>query len=109
MDMRKLWVHDTGFFSSERSPELQIADICAQILLRHHSNAGADKAYMQLRRRIVGIDGTEINMVHVDERSLHKDDPRNHTAVFDIEEYKRRADAIRAAKAPDRADKGPTE
>jgi hypothetical protein len=109
LNLNKLYVNDTGFFSSERSPGLQIADICAQILLRHHRNAGADKAYMQLRRRIVGRGGTEINMVHLDERSLHRDDPRNHAAVFDIEEYKRRADAIRGAKASDRADEGPTE
>jgi Protein of unknown function (DUF3800) len=98
-NLRKLYLNDTGFFSSERSPGLQIADICAHILYRHHRNAGADKAYTQLKRRIVCRRGAEINILHVDESSLHKDDPRNHVGVFDIEEYKKQADAIRAAKA----------
>jgi hypothetical protein len=41
-------------------------------------------------------------MLHVNESSLHKDDPRNHVALFDINEYKKQADAIRAAKAKQR-------
>lgn len=97
-DLLKLYTQDTGFFSSERSPGLQIADICSHILYRHHRNSEVGDAYLQLRRRIVGRDGAEINILHVNESSLHKDDPRNHVGIFDIEEYKRRADSARAAQ-----------
>jgi hypothetical protein len=98
VDLRKLFINDTGFFRSERSLGLQIADICAHIIYRHHRNTGAGNAYTHLRRRIVGRGGAEIDLVHVNESSLHKDDPRNHAGVFDIEDYKRRADAVRSFK-----------
>ena len=101
-DLRRLYVNDTGFFNSAGSPGLQIADICAHIPLRHHRDLGGESAYRLLRRRIVCREGAEIDLIHVDESSLHKDDPRRHVGVFDVEEYKRRADLSRAAKQIER-------
>jgi hypothetical protein len=100
LDLNHLFVRNTGFFRSEKIEGLQIADICAHILFRYHRGNGGDDAYGRIRARIVGRDGVEIKLMHVDESSLHKDDPRNHAGVLDIEEYKAKADSIRNRAEP---------
>lgn len=95
LDLNHLFVRNTGFFRSEKLEGLQIADICAHILFRYHRGSGGKEAYSRLRPKIVGRGGVEIKIIHVDESSLHKDDPRNHAWIFDIEESKARADSIR--------------
>ena len=98
LDLRRLFVENTGFFRSDKVLGLQIADTCAHALYRYHRGNGAAEAYERLRRRIVCRGGGEINMLLLNENSLHKDDPKDHAGIFDIEEYKRRADRIRAEK-----------
>jgi hypothetical protein len=95
LDLRLLFVQKMGFFRSEKSPGLQIADICAHTMYRYHRGNGGQDAYQRLRPRIVCREGAEINMLHLNETSLHKDDPKNHVGIFDVEEYKRRADELR--------------
>jgi hypothetical protein len=96
LDLNRLFVKNTGFFRSEKIQGLQIADICAHTLYRYYRGNGVSEAYRRMRPRIVGRGGAEINMLLVNENSLHKDDPKNHAGIFDIEEYKRRADVIRS-------------
>lgn len=36
-----------------------------------------------------------MGLTHVSEESLHKDDPRLHAGVLDVEELKRQSDALR--------------
>jgi Protein of unknown function (DUF3800) len=100
LDLNRLFVRNTGFFRSEKFEGLQIADICAHTFFRHHRGNGGGEAYSKLRPRIVGRDGAEINIIHVNESSLHTDDPRNRAGLFDIEEYKRRADELRPDHRP---------
>ncbi len=97
LNLNRLFVRDTGFFRSDKSLGLQIADICAHTIYRHYRHGGGERAYKQLLRRIVCRGGGHINMIIVNENSLHKDDPRNHAGVFDLKEYEQRADALRAA------------
>jgi hypothetical protein len=96
LNLNHLFVRNTGFFRSERIEGIQIADICAHTFYRYHLGTGGRDAYKMLRPRIVGRDGAEIKIIHLDQSSLHSDDPRNHAGIFDIEEYKARADSIRA-------------
>jgi hypothetical protein len=42
----------------------------------------------------VGRDGRDITIVHINESSLHQDDPRNHVTPLDLEAYKRYADEL---------------
>lgn len=94
-NLTSVFNRNMGFFRSEKFEGIQIADICAHIVLRHHRGTGGTEAYKRLRPRIVGRQGAEISIIDVDERSLHKDDPRNHVTVFNIEQSKLRADALR--------------
>jgi hypothetical protein len=92
LNFQPLFQRKTGFFNSKNVRGLQIADICAHLIYRHHRNEQDHPAYVLLRPRIVGRDGREMTVIDIDERSLHKDDPKNHVAFFDLEEMKRRAD-----------------
>lgn len=96
-----LYVRGTGFFRSKDLPGLQIADICSNICYRYHRGERGLPAYRRLRPRIVGRDGREVTVVHIDESSLHQDDLRNHVTPLDIEEYKRIADALRSKAKPE--------
>jgi hypothetical protein len=96
LDLNPLYARDTGFFRSKDVPGLQIADICANICYRYHRGERDLTAYHRLRPRIVGRDGRDITIVHVNESSLHQDDPRNHVTPLDVEEYKRHADELRS-------------
>jgi hypothetical protein len=91
-NLTRLFVRDTGFFSSEKSQGLQIADICAHVLYRYHRGNGARDAYQRLRLRIVCEDGAEMNGLDMNDDSLHKDDLRNHVGIFNRERYEREAD-----------------
>jgi hypothetical protein len=75
LDLNRLFTRNTGFFRSEKFDGLQIADICAHSIQRHHRGNGGAEAYAKLRPRIVGLDGAEIRTIHVNESSLHTDDP----------------------------------
>ena len=96
LDLNQLYVRNTGFFRSKNLPGLQIADICANICYRYHRGERGLPAYHRLSPRIVGRDGRVLTIVHVDERSLHQDDPRSHVTSLDVEEYKRHADELRS-------------
>jgi hypothetical protein len=97
LDLRPLFINDTGFFRSTTSEGLQIADICANIIYRHHRGTGGSSAYSYIQRRIVVKGGAEIHLIEVNEQSLHKDDPRNHVGIFDLDEYRRRADEMNSS------------
>lgn len=88
---------DMQFGNSKEMPGLQIADICANILLRHHRRSEDKDSYSQLEHRIVGKHGVTMTLTHVSEESLHKDDPRLHAGVLNVEEIKRQADALGTA------------
>ena len=94
MNLRSVINDDLRFGDSKATSGLQIADICANILLRHHRRTGDKRAYAHIRPRIVGRDGAELHLTHVSEQSLHKDDPRSHAGVLDVEKLKRQADAL---------------
>jgi hypothetical protein len=96
LDLRQLFVENTGFFRSDKLPGLQIADICAHALYRYHRGNGGDEVYKRLRRRIACRGENEINMLLLNQGSLHKGDPKNHAGLFDLEEYKQKADRIRS-------------
>ena len=96
LDLNQLYVRDTGFFRSKDVPGLQIADICANICYRYHRGERGLPAYHKVRPRIVGRDGREVTIVHIDKSSLHQDDPRSHVTPLDIDESKRHADELRS-------------
>ena len=96
LDLNQLYVRDTGFSRSKDVPGLQIADICANICYRYHRGERGLPAYHRLSPRIVGRDGREVTVVHIDESSLHQDDPRHHVTPLDLEQYKRHADELRS-------------
>jgi hypothetical protein len=96
LNLNKLFVRNTGFFSSAKMAGLQIADICANICYRFYRGEGNFPAYQRLRRRIVGRDGRELTLIRVDERGLHQDDPKNHVTLHDPELWKRLADQRRS-------------
>ncbi len=95
LNFNELFVKHTGFFQSHTMSGLQISDICANICYRYHRGEEELTAYHNLRPRVVGRDGCALHLVHLNESSLHKDDPRKHVGVFDVEEWKRRADEFR--------------
>jgi hypothetical protein len=88
---------DMRFGNSKEVPGLQIADICANILFRHHRGPEDKDSYRQLKHRIVGKDGATMTLTHVGEESLNKDDPRLHAGVLNVDEIERQADALGAA------------
>lgn len=94
MSWRSIVHDDMQFGNSKVIPGLQIADICANILLRHHRQSGDKSSYRLLEHRIVGKHGVTMSLTHVSEESLHKDDPRLHAGVLDVEELKRQAVAL---------------
>jgi hypothetical protein len=94
LDLNQLYVRDTGFFRSKDVPGLQIADVCATICYRYYHGERDLPAYHRLSPRIVGRDGRDITIVHINESSLHQDDPRNHVTPLDLEAYKRYADEL---------------
>jgi Protein of unknown function (DUF3800) len=100
--LRPLLHDNTGFFKSHEHTGLQIADICAHTICRYNRFDGAKAAYAKLRTRIVCQDGAEMYGVAVHQRSLHKDDPRNHVGILDPSDYIKHAERLRAeAKDPD--------
>lgn len=52
MDLRPLYYDNTGFFRSHEFLGLQIADICAHTICRHHRGDGAKSAYAKLRAHV---------------------------------------------------------
>jgi hypothetical protein len=52
-------------------------------------------SYSNIRPKIIGKDGRELTLIHLDETSLYRDDPQKHGSLFDLEEWKRRADESR--------------
>ena len=99
IDLNDLFTRHTGFFQSHKVAGLQIADICAHICYRHHRGEERLPAYWNLRPRIVCRGGDRVTLIHLDEKSLHRDDPKAHVGIFDIEEWKRRADAVRESRS----------
>jgi Protein of unknown function (DUF3800) len=102
-NFNSLFMRQTGFFRSHNFEGLQLADICANILYRHHRGARDLASYRALRPRIVGEGGREMTSVLVNESGLHKDDVKNHVRELNIEEWKRRADERGAKPQPGRA------
>jgi hypothetical protein len=93
LDLRDLFNKHTKFRDSKSVIGLQVADICAHIFYRYFRGDEDERAYHVLRPRVVGKGGTVLHTVNVTEESLHKDDLSNHVGTFDLEEWKRLADA----------------
>ena len=91
-DYNDLFHNHTDFHDSKSMIGLQVADICANIFYRYFRDNPDTRAYEMLRPRVVGKDGYLIRIITVDDSSIPKDDPSNHVGVFDMEEWKRRAD-----------------
>jgi hypothetical protein len=95
-DLRPLYVRRTGFFRSDKTPGLQIADICAHIFYRFHRGDTLD-ACERLRQHVMKERGREIALVAINETSFHSN-PKEHVGIFDLEEWKRMADKHRAGR-----------
>ncbi len=84
MNATHLYKNHLHFDDSRTREGLQFADILANICYRYRRNQKQHPAYDLIRPYIVGIHGTEMQLILLDERSLHRDAPEQHVRPLDI-------------------------
>ena len=90
-NLSDLFRNHMKFRDSKQLAGLQIADICAHICYRHWRGDDESEAYSSLRRRIVGIHGTELHRMQFDERSVIRDGIGKHVNVLDLQAIVKKA------------------
>jgi len=87
-DFTDLYRNHLNFVDSRSTVGIQIADICANICLRHHRGETDLKAYSNLQSRIMTPVGTSLLLKHFDERSVFSDGPEQHVRMRGVDDLK---------------------
>lgn len=82
LDVSGLFKRGMRFDDSKAEPGLQMADVCAAIARRFYAD-GWREPYTRMAERIVGKDGHEMLMVHLDESSLRKGPPEDAVSLME--------------------------